>query len=695
MIQRDYAQGRKNEVKVREGFVSSLAALINGKAGTLDFIYGALEGQDFVPLDGQQRLTTLYLLHWLSAKREKRPTGDYGFLADFSYRTRANSRYFCQHLVDHTPSETGNIAEDIRDQKWYRLEWNDDPTIDSMLRMLTYLDSVFYPDKDNITPIWDKLDRIKFYGFDLEDLGLTDDIYIKMNSRGKPLTDFEHFKAAFDNVSRSRLASKIDIEYTNRMWRMGNESIKTEALRQKDKDKFIPEVDDYLLNFIHTVSRMLSLATKGAEPSDDPMDWLNDIYSHPSRVTMLEHALDSIIMPEADGICERFFENDDSDPDKINIDNTDIHLIDLACVEGNSKLGYTELLLLYSLLLYLSNHRIYEPGDKAYITIEQMCRRMRVLRNLLKKSNNELRTERMPEIFREVGTLILHGTLSTNRKALNDNQKNEEIRKSDYIAANPASEKAIAAIENHTLLLGSLGAIGWTQPGLFDTFRTAFKRYSAESAMLSRAMLTHGDFMCKENSWRRRIGGGEPGLVSLWRDTFFVTNDNKRIADVLPLFLNAYDAASRNGKNRDEILNDMIDAYAPAHHDLRYYVVKYPTLLAHACYGKFFKDDSSWQMGWIALKTAQKPGQNWSVIHLAIMDSWKPKAGQVSLKLGNYRDFLQLGESNQYLDCTQPVVVNLYQRESDNTYTLVNSIATTAADVDIVNYIVTHILPTL
>lgn len=695
MIQRDYAQGRKNEVKVREGFVSSLAAIINGKGGTLDFIYGALEGHDFVPLDGQQRLTTLYLLHWLSAKREKRAKDDYSFLADFSYRTRANSRYFCQHLVDHAPSETGNIAEDIRDQKWYRLEWNDDPTIDSMLRMLTYLDSVFYPDKDNITPIWDKLDRIKFYGFDLEDLGLTDDIYIKMNSRGKPLTDFEHFKAAFDKVTKSRLASKIDIEYTNRMWRMGNESIKTETLRQKDKDKFIPEVDTYLLNFIHTVSRMLYLATKGAEPSADPTDWLNDIYSRPSRVTMLEHALDSITMTEADGICELFFENDDSDPDKINIDNTDIHPIDLACIEGSSKLGYTELLLLYSLLLFLSNHRTYGLEDKAYITIAQMRRRLRVLRNLLKKSNNELRTDRMPEIFREVGELILNGTLSTNRKALNDNQKNEEIAKLDYIGTDPDRESAIAAIENHTLLLGSLSALGWERSELFDIFRTAFKRYSAESAMLSRAMLTLGDFMCKENSWRRRIGGGEPGLVSLWRDTFFVTNDNKRIADVLPSFLDAYDAASRNGKNRNEILNDMIDAYLPTHHDLRYYVVKYPTILRHACYGKFFKDDSTWQMGWIALKTAHKPGHNWSVIHLAIIDSWKPKAGQASLRLGNYRDFLQLGESNQYLDCTQPGVVNFYQRESDNTYTPVNSIATTAADVDMVDYIVTHILPTL
>lgn len=39
MIQRDYAQGRKKELKIREGFVKSLEDLINGKGGSLDFIY--------------------------------------------------------------------------------------------------------------------------------------------------------------------------------------------------------------------------------------------------------------------------------------------------------------------------------------------------------------------------------------------------------------------------------------------------------------------------------------------------------------------------------------------------------------------------------------------------------------------------------------------------------------------------------
>ena len=36
MIQRDYAQGRKKELKIREGFVKSLEDLINGKGGSLE-----------------------------------------------------------------------------------------------------------------------------------------------------------------------------------------------------------------------------------------------------------------------------------------------------------------------------------------------------------------------------------------------------------------------------------------------------------------------------------------------------------------------------------------------------------------------------------------------------------------------------------------------------------------------------------
>lgn len=34
-------------------------------------------------------------------------------------------------------------------------------------------------------------------------MGLTDELYIKMNSRGKPLTVFEHFKAELEREIRA------------------------------------------------------------------------------------------------------------------------------------------------------------------------------------------------------------------------------------------------------------------------------------------------------------------------------------------------------------------------------------------------------------------------------------------------------------------------------------------------------------
>ena len=39
---------------------------------------------------------------------------------------------------------------------------------------------------------------ISFHLLPIEQMGLSEDLYIKMNSRGKPLTPFENFKARFE-----------------------------------------------------------------------------------------------------------------------------------------------------------------------------------------------------------------------------------------------------------------------------------------------------------------------------------------------------------------------------------------------------------------------------------------------------------------------------------------------------------------
>ena len=83
MVQRDYAQGRTTDdvTRVRNRFLDAIKSYLvksedDNDVMKMDFIYGEkeqvwstttankLEKIIVTPLDGQQRLTTLYLLHW-------------------------------------------------------------------------------------------------------------------------------------------------------------------------------------------------------------------------------------------------------------------------------------------------------------------------------------------------------------------------------------------------------------------------------------------------------------------------------------------------------------------------------------------------------------------------------------------------------------------------------------------------------
>ena len=71
-IQRDYAQGRGSATVIRNRFLDKIEDAILGTAPIqlhLDFIYGYVVNKQFIPLDGQQRLTTLFLLHWFAANK--------------------------------------------------------------------------------------------------------------------------------------------------------------------------------------------------------------------------------------------------------------------------------------------------------------------------------------------------------------------------------------------------------------------------------------------------------------------------------------------------------------------------------------------------------------------------------------------------------------------------------------------------
>ena len=226
IIQRDYAQGRRDPDidRVRSRFLNSLYEAVSNEPITLDFVYGDIDANGVMtPLDGQQRLTTLFLLHWYAAKKASISYDKCGFLSNFGYETRYSARYFCKELTAFTPSFTVKLSAEIVDQAWFPLEWQKDPTISSMLVMLDAIDRKF----KNVCDLWDKLENgaITFYFLPIKDMGLTDELYIKMNSRGKPLTRFEHFKAELERCIRSvdeslskRIMRKIDRDWTDMLW---------------------------------------------------------------------------------------------------------------------------------------------------------------------------------------------------------------------------------------------------------------------------------------------------------------------------------------------------------------------------------------------------------------------------------------------------------------------------------------------
>src|SRR5215831_19306862 len=64
LIQRDYVQGKSNKSEIRQEFLKTLKNYLEeGENKDLDFVYGYKKEEEFIPLDGQQRLTTLFLLH--------------------------------------------------------------------------------------------------------------------------------------------------------------------------------------------------------------------------------------------------------------------------------------------------------------------------------------------------------------------------------------------------------------------------------------------------------------------------------------------------------------------------------------------------------------------------------------------------------------------------------------------------------
>lgn len=225
-IQRDYAQGRVNRKvnEIRKVFIHTLILVAKGKmdATELDFVYGSNHDNAFEPLDGQQRLTTLFLLHWMMGVDLRQQDANHNMYSMFTYETRDTSNEFCNELIQHEAikfvkracenikyNRTKDAKEApkpdtpsliIKSLDWFRWGWKYDPTI---LSMLVMIDAIFAEIGEESE--WEKvgeyqknLDNITFNLLNLGDFGLSNELFIKMNARGKHLSDFDKLKSTLE-----------------------------------------------------------------------------------------------------------------------------------------------------------------------------------------------------------------------------------------------------------------------------------------------------------------------------------------------------------------------------------------------------------------------------------------------------------------------------------------------------------------
>lgn len=152
IIQRDYAQGRKGRETIRRNMITDIyKALNDGTKLSMDFVYGEKIGNTLYPLDGQQRLTTLWLVHWYVLFMAQNNYDDTVLdrLVKFRYATRDSSTDFCECMCskekfaelkqakNEKAAEKTPLDELIRSRTWFMSEWLNDPTIDAMLRTLS------------------------------------------------------------------------------------------------------------------------------------------------------------------------------------------------------------------------------------------------------------------------------------------------------------------------------------------------------------------------------------------------------------------------------------------------------------------------------------------------------------------------------------------------------------------------------
>lgn len=648
-IQRDYAQGRNSGKipSIRNKFISSIfSALKDNEPMGLDFIYGkifglrneeefarnksAIEGllssikgyassvdlsiSDFkieaknndqgaitylIPLDGQQRLTTLFLIHWYIFSQLKK-SDELKKLLSFRYKTRKSSENFIHILCNSNKIQfKDDLKEEIINLENFSNTWLDDATVVSMLNVIQEIHSFCkHYTRDEFIETSKKLTEGEIIYFDflnLKDFNLSDDLYVKMNARGKQLSDFENYKAWLfskienDNWYNKGLwekdVSKFDIEWNDIFWNA--------------KPAHIFDIDDVYLHYY-------KLSFLGDFVSNINIKEESSILKSTTNYYQNTEVIDNLIHESFDFDFEKFFIKDEF---KNNLASY-FNFLKLCQVESNgdsnievldeilkptfsyyfpeeaksfssfyfSRSIFTstwwEKLYFFAIQRYIIklNNPILKFNDNEKINLENYNR---VISNLIFNANVD-----SPEDFKNYlsSTSELIDSLDINKSIYIQHnlisktnfviyQKNEEVLKCELINKNIGWEKLFIEAEHHPYFYGQIRFLIELSQNKISDFVILYQKIAPlfysdtllhSDYIMQRALLTYGNYFIEKSKPKVLLFKNNFGTVrernENWRQLF--TDESKREYLKKLVFDPLYDS-----KDVENSLNKIIEEY--------------------------------------------------------------------------------------------------------------------------------------
>ncbi|MBS5317939.1 MAG: DUF262 domain-containing protein [Clostridiales bacterium] len=275
-IQREYVQGFNDEFTrgIRTQFLEDILRVLEdeNKHLKINIIYGYCKDRVFFPIDGQQRLTTLYLLHWFLWVKSGDKENSYVHENSFSYEIRESVDSFFQELsskdryaeLQDILNQKDFFSESIIKKLWFKSIWLNDATVMASLNVIEELKEKV-TSKEDARVYYKGLKEGRIY-FDFavnQSQGAkrsSVEDYFKLNSRGKQLGEFDNTKALLYTLEKKlgvpeemSFANGYDTRYIDIFYDLNiknNQSLE-ELTEEMDKTTL-----NYLINMYNVLLRV-------------------------------------------------------------------------------------------------------------------------------------------------------------------------------------------------------------------------------------------------------------------------------------------------------------------------------------------------------------------------------------------------------------------------------------------------------